>query len=148
MIDSTSEFSRRLNLLFEFRTKSDGSAYTEGELIAATGGALSLRQLRRLRSGQSTNPSLRAVKAIADFFQVDVAYFTALPAELPAELEPLVADDLAQKIATQSAKLDDKSKQAILKLIDSILVLRTPDTVDSDQAPENTTDQEVSHDGK
>lgn len=148
MVDATAEFARRLNLLFEFKTKPDGNSYTEQELIAAAGGELSLRQLRRLRSGQSTNPSLRAVKTIADFFQVDVAYFTALPSELPAELEPLIADDLAQKIATQSAKLDDKSKKAILKLIDSILVLRTPDAEDSGQAPENMTDKGVSHDGK
>ena len=104
MIDASSEFSRRLNLLFEFRTQSDGSAYTEGELIAAAGGDLSLRQLRRLRSGQSTNPSLRAVKAIAD---VHYIFVTGRQLNEPIAWGGPIVMNTRQELETAFRELDE-----------------------------------------
>jgi hypothetical protein len=148
MSGTHSEFAYRLNRLFETKTKPDGSFYSEEELIAAAGGALSLRQLHRLRSGQSTNPSLRAVKVIADFFQVDVAYFTTSPEDSSSEIKDLTADDLTQEIAIRSAQLDDEGKQHILKLIDTILANSEQAAEDSGQGLDNKSKQGVSHDGK
>jgi len=137
MNSASLDFPRRLNRLFETRTKPNGTRYTEQELVTASSGILTLRQLRRLRSGQSANPSLRMVKAIADFFQVDVEYLTASAGDSFMAITSWPADELTKEIAIRSTQLNDDGKQQILHLIDSILADRKQFTEDNDQYQDN-----------
>ncbi len=137
MNSASLDFPHRLNRLFETITKPDGTPYTEQELVNASGGILSLRQLRRLRSSQSANPSLRMVKAIADFFQVDVEYLTASAGYSFTEITSWPVDGLAKEIAIRSIQLNDDGKQQILHLIETILADGKQSTEDNDQDQDN-----------
>jgi transcriptional regulator with XRE-family HTH domain len=85
-----------LNLLFKYRTKSDGSPYKAIEVARATG--VSPAQISLLLSGQRPNTSFEIARALLRFFAVplDVLNATseqeviALVAQPPRPTEPIL----------------------------------------------------------
>ena len=68
-------FTARLRYLFASRLRADGSRWTLNAVARATGGRLSTQQVYALYSGQSANPTLETLRALADVFGVAPDFF-------------------------------------------------------------------------
>ncbi|OCB56609.1 hypothetical protein A5722_13910 [Mycobacterium vulneris] len=72
-------FAARVNLLFDSVHPPGRGPYRDAEVadgLAHLGYPMSRPYLSQLRSGRRTNPSETTIHAFAEFFRVDVAYFT------------------------------------------------------------------------
>lgn len=67
-------FSALLNYLFATRRKPDGKEYTLAEASKATG--LRKEYISNLRTGKIEEPPLSRAQLLADFFHVNVGFFT------------------------------------------------------------------------
>jgi transcriptional regulator with XRE-family HTH domain len=70
----------RLTLLFERIRKPDGSRYSLREVsdaISEAGEPVSYGYIQKLRTGTTDNPTLRTLRALAQFFRVPVEFFTS-----------------------------------------------------------------------
>ncbi len=93
--------------------------------ITAMGGAkISTSNLRQLRTGKKTNPTIDTTKAIAAYFGVPAAYFLDDDAaeRIDAELELLTAmrDTGVNDLALRAADLSPESIAGIAALINTI----------------------------
>ena len=111
----------RLNTLFELKRKPDGSQYTQEEVVQGAKGVLSRAYLWKLRTGRAKNPGFHIVQALADFFAVDINYFTAEKAAGVEMIDQVREDELVEKIAVRSSMLGREGKLALLSMIDFIL---------------------------
>ena len=68
-------FTARLRYLFASRLRADGSRWTLNAVARATSGRLSTQQVYALYSGQSANPTLETLRALADVFGVAPDFF-------------------------------------------------------------------------
>ena len=121
MTEQAGTLAEKLKNLFEENRKPDGSKYTQTEVVIGTDGVLTRVYLWKLRTGRATNPGFHIIKAIADFFGVDVNYFS--------ESEEVTADKeitkptgkYFQEIQARAVKMDDRTQKAILEMMDIIL---------------------------
>lgn len=121
MTDTPTDFAERLNALIELKRKPDGSKYSQEEIVQGVGGVLSRAYLWKLRTGRSKNPGFHVVQALADFFEVDINYFT-VEEDLGAKMiDQARADELVDQIALRSSMLGHEAKLAVLNMIDFIL---------------------------
>jgi len=82
-------FAGRLNRLFDEHRRPDGEEYTLGQVEQETDGELSVGYLSMLRNGGVAHPRMDKLTRLADFFGVDIRYFTALdPDVLPVAIPP------------------------------------------------------------
>ena len=72
MAEKEGTLAEKLEQLFEEKRKPDGSKYTQTEVVEGTDGVLTRVYLWKLRTGRATNPGFHIIKAIADFFEVDI----------------------------------------------------------------------------
>lgn len=115
-------FAAKLNQLFEEKRKPDGTHYTQTEVVEKTNGILTRVYLWRLRTGRANNPGLHVISALAAFFGVDPSYFFGDDImKLEFVRESHKKDQLIDQIALRSSELDDKGKQAVLYMIESIV---------------------------
>ena len=121
MEDKKDNFSDKLNRLFEEKRKPDGTQYSQTEVIEGTKGVLTRVYLWKLRTGRASNPGFHIIKAIADFFGVDPSYFFEGNAMEAGFIQEAQENDLVDRIALRSSKLDKDDKQAVLYMIESIL---------------------------
>lgn len=93
----------RLELLMDI-SKNDvtGEPFKEEEVVRLSLGNLSLEEVRRMRSGELTNPTMSQLYALSDVFGVDVRYWLLEGDKVPA----LTSEDL-------EAINDDKSKMIL-----------------------------------
>jgi transcriptional regulator with XRE-family HTH domain len=126
MADEKGSFAQKLNHLFETVKKPDGAKYTQGDVVKGTGGVISRVYLWKLRSGRSTNPGYHIVQAIANFFDVDPSYFFEEDGDETDAISLARDDDLVDKIALRSSRLDEEGKQAVLSMIDYIIKSKEP----------------------
>ena len=68
-------FAEKLERLFEEKKKPDGTHYTPGDILNATGGVVTRAYLWKLRNGQATNPGLKVIQGLANAFGVSPVYF-------------------------------------------------------------------------
>ena len=66
----------KLEKLFDETRKTDGSKFTQAEVVEGTNGVLTRVYLWKLRTGRAVNPGFHIIKALADFFGVDTNYFS------------------------------------------------------------------------
>ena len=119
------DFATKLNRLFEEKRKPDGTQYTQTEVVENTNGLLTRVYLWKLLSGRATNPSVRVIQVLAEFFEVDPNYFfdnEEMKTVLATESQE--RDAFIEQIALRSPELDDDAKQAVLHMIESILKSR------------------------
>ncbi len=115
-------FATRLNRLFTDKRKQDGSQYTQTEVAEASKGLLNRVYIWRLRKGKAPNPGMREIQFLASFFGVDPSYFfESDETKVASVIENLKQDAIINQIALRSSELDDRGKQTILLMIDSIL---------------------------
>ena len=92
------------------------------EAIAEKGETrISVGYLSELRSGQATNPRIDHLRALADFFGVDVAYFVddSRTEEINAQLRLIAAmrDAKVRNLALRAGELDAASLDAITLIV-------------------------------
>lgn len=89
--------AQKIDRLFDVVRREDGSQYSHKEVAAAcqksSGDSFSGTYLWQLRTGRRDNPTKRHLEALANFFEVPLAYFfdDKIGAEIDAELEFLGA---------------------------------------------------------
>ncbi len=115
-------FATKLNRLFADKRKPDGSQYTQTEVAETSDGLLNRVYIWRLRKGKAPNPGMREIQFLASFFGVDPSYFfESDETKVASVIENLKQDAIINQIALRSSELDDRGKQTILLMIDSIL---------------------------
>ena len=122
MENKKENFSKKLKSLFEEKRKSDGSKYTQTEVIEGTKGVLTRVYLWKLRTGRASNPGYQIIKAIADFFGVNPSYFFVEGDQVATQ--PQEPPDTVDQIAFRAGELDEEGKQTVLNMIDYILEQR------------------------
>ncbi|MEV6479320.1 helix-turn-helix transcriptional regulator [Streptomyces sp. NPDC051576] len=105
----------RLNKLFAKVRPAAGREYSNEHVAAAIrdkGVTISQSYLWQLRKGTKTNPTLRHLEAVADFFGVPTAYFfdTEVGDRISEQLERLSA---AQEQSAQAASAGDVQLMAM-----------------------------------
>lgn len=122
----------KLNHLFAVVRRPDGGEYYGKHVVAAvreTGVELSASHLSELRRGIKSNPTVRVLQALANFFEVRVSYFFDDPAAVEqtekeleqraAELELRAAmrDARVQQMAHRAAGLSDTQRAAFQRVL-------------------------------
>ena len=109
-------FAEKLDRLFMTITKPDGEEYSPEEIQAATDKAITSSYIYRLRAGKSKNPTIDKVKALADFFGIDPAYFLS-----DKKSEPMPDPErLVASMALRARNIDLKTVEDMLLMIQSL----------------------------
>lgn len=120
MNDTAIDFAKKLNTLFEKRTKLDGSKYTQEEVILGTNGVLTRAYLWKLRTGRAKNPGFNIVQALADFFEVDINYFRVAEDEEQELLEKALRNKLVGEVALRASMYSEETVLAIINMMEYI----------------------------
>ncbi len=119
-------FAEQLNYLFATRLSPTGRPYTLREVSEATGGKLSIGYLSLVRKGGVAMPSAGRVQALADFFGVDIGYFTGgqhLPEQAQTEMDDALRQALSRpgvrELALRAGQMDDEERALLFEMMDS-----------------------------
>ncbi len=123
---ASARFAGLLNHLFDTRRGPSGRPYTLAEVSKGTGGKLSSGYISLLRRGGIVMPPADRVQALADFFGVDVGYFTGRQPASPAResevdevLRRALADPLVRQIALRASEYGPAEQAFVLSVIES-----------------------------
>ncbi len=126
--DKPTTFSALLNYLFATKFKPDGERYSAAEVSKATG--LREEYISNLRKGKIANPPAGRVQVIADFFGVNVGYFTGkfaspqaadmtqLDAPQDQELWDALRKPLVREVALRAGAMGSAERAIILEMLD------------------------------
>jgi transcriptional regulator with XRE-family HTH domain len=121
-------FSALLNYLFATRRRPDGKEYTLTEVSQATG--LRKEYLSNLRTGKITEPPLSRAQLLADFFGVNVGFFTGeynrseplegtqIESEQDQALREALAQPLVRDVALRAGAKGIAERAIILEMLD------------------------------
>lgn len=126
--DGSATLAEKIDALFRVVRRPDREAYTHEDVARAcreaTGESFSTTYLWQLRTGRRTNPTKRHLEALAQFFQIPVAYFfdDEQGARIAAELELLGAlrDAGVRSVALRAVNLSPEGMGTISDMIDLI----------------------------
>lgn len=123
---ASAKFATLLNHLFDTHRGPSGRPYTLGEVSKGTGGKLSPGYISLLRRGGVVMPPADRVQALADFFGVDVGYFTGRQptsqvreGEIDEALRRALADPLVRRIALRTSEYGPAEQAFVLSVIES-----------------------------
>ncbi len=126
--DKPTTFSALLNYLFATKFKPDGERYSAAEVSKATG--LREEYISNLRKGKIANPPVGRAQALADFFGVNVGYFTGKFASPQAadvtqleepqdrELWDALRKPLVREVALRAGAMGSAERAIILEMLD------------------------------
>lgn len=120
MTDTLKDFANKLNMLFEMKRKSDGSKYSQEDVIHGTNGVLTRAYLWKLRTGRAKNPGFNIVQALADFFEVNINYFRTDESQPEEIVEKSVRDELLEQMSLRATMHSDDTIKAIISMMDYI----------------------------
>lgn len=120
MTDTLKDFAEKLNMLFEMKRKSDGSKYSQEDVIQGTNGVLTRAYLWKLRTGRAKNPGFNIVQALADFFEVNINYFRTDESQPEEIVEKSVRDELLEQMSLRASMHSDDTIKAIISMMDYI----------------------------
>lgn len=120
MTDTPIDFAKKLNALFETKTKMDGSKYSQEEMIQGTNGVITRAYLWKLRTGRAKNPGFNIVQAIADFFEVDINFFRVSEDKENTMLEEAKRSKLVNEVALRASMYSDETVLAIINMMEYI----------------------------
>ena len=120
MTDTLKDFAEKLNMLFEMKRKSDGSKYSQEDVIQGTNGVLTRAYLWKLRTGRAKNPGFNIVQALADFFDVNINYFRTDESQPEEIVEKSVRDELLEQMSLRASMHSDDTIKAIISMMDYI----------------------------
>lgn len=121
MTEYEGAIAEKLEKLFDEVRKTDGSKYTQTEVVEGTNGVLTRVYLWKLRKGHATNPGFHIIKALADFFHVDTNYFSQDEESAEEKEKTKPTGRYFEQIQTRAAKMDEKAQKVILDMMDYIL---------------------------
>lgn len=129
-----STLAEKLAYLFERVRRPDGAEWTGKDVAAAVrarGTDLSASHLSELRRGVKSNPTLRVLQGLADFFEVRVSYFFDDPAAVDqtlAELELRAAmrDADVHQMASRVADFSTGQRAAFQRLLADLIKEHNP----------------------
>jgi transcriptional regulator with XRE-family HTH domain len=125
----------KLNHLFATVRPQVGQEYSNEHVATAigrTGVSISQSYIWQLRKGKKTNPTIRHLQALADFFGVPVAYFfdDEVTSRVEGQLETLAAEQarLAAAInngdvklmAMRAGELSQERRKQVMDLLDVV----------------------------
>ncbi len=122
--------AEKLNHLFAVvRPPGESREWTGKEVVAAVTAAgtdLSASHLSELRRGLKTNPTVRVLQGLANFFEVRVAYLLDDPnavedVEVELELRSAMRDAQVQDVALRAAGLSPQQRRAATRLLADII---------------------------
>ncbi|MDG4766032.1 helix-turn-helix domain-containing protein [Solwaraspora sp. WMMD406] len=123
-----STLADKLNLLFETVHPAGRDPYTSREVadaIRGRGGSISDVYIWQLRTGRRTNPTKEHLEALADFFDVDPAYFfdRRRSGEIERDLHALHAmrNLKVRAVATRLSALPDEQLDAVGDILDRVM---------------------------
>ncbi|MFI1171898.1 helix-turn-helix domain-containing protein [Streptomyces melanogenes] len=118
----------RINFLFSTIRDSNGQRYSNEQVAAAirkSGVVISQSYIWQLRRKKKTNPTLRHLQALADFFRVPVSYF--FESGICDHLEPVMSnfeetakDSQIRLIAMRTEGLSEARRRQVLEFLDVI----------------------------
>ena len=120
MTDTLKDFADKLNMLFEMKRKSDGSKYSQEDVIQGTNGVLTRAYLWKLRTGRAKNPGFNIVQALADFFEVNINFFRTDESQPEEIVEKSVRDELLEQMSLRASMHSDDTIKAIISMMDYI----------------------------
>lgn len=120
MTDTLKDFAEKLNMLFEMKRKSDGSKYSQEDVIQGTNGVLTRAYLWKLRTGRAKNPGFTIVQALADFFDVNINYFRTDESQPEVIVEKSLRDKLLDEMSLRASMHSDDTIKAIISMMDYI----------------------------
>jgi len=120
MTDTLKDFADKLNMLFEMKRKSDGSKYSQEDVIQGTNGVLTRAYLWKLRTGRAKNPGFNIVQALADFFEVNINYFRTDESQPEEIVDKSVRDELLEQMSMRASMHSDDTIKAIISMMDYI----------------------------
>jgi transcriptional regulator with XRE-family HTH domain len=116
-------FTARLRYLFASRLRADGSRWTLNAVARATAGRLSTQQVYALYSGQSANPTLETLCALADVFGVAPDFFVRGDALAEAQRQnehaysTLIADPQVAFVSRRMGQMSPADKALIAEFV-------------------------------
>jgi len=123
---ASARFATLLNHLFDTHRKPSGRPYTLAEVSKGTNGKLSTGYISLLRRGGIVMPPADRVQVLADFFGVDVGYFTGRQptsqgrgGEIDEALRRALADPLVRRIALRTSEYGPAEQAFVLSVIES-----------------------------
>jgi transcriptional regulator with XRE-family HTH domain len=118
-------FADLLNHLFATRLSPKGRPYSLREVSEGTGGKLSIAYISLLRRGGTVGmPSADKVRALADFFGVDMQYFLGAHSAareqgmIDAELEQALANPQVRDIALRASHMGAEQRRLLMQIMD------------------------------
>lgn len=117
----------KLEFLFDNVRRPGGQRWTLAEVSASasarSGESLSVMYISNLRSGKQTNPSLRVMEQLADFFGVTPAYFLdeLVQRRLDEQLDALVllGNPQARRLAVRASALSRRTLEAFELMVET-----------------------------
>lgn len=126
--DERTSLSRRVEWLFEtVKNERTGGPYTEAEVARAALGDLTEKDVSEIRSGRLTNPTVRQILALADFFGVEPAYFLERgkdPPTLDGGSIRALGDEKSRMLLHKSLDLSEAEKDMLIDMIEHLQRLR------------------------
>jgi len=126
--DESTSLADRLNLLFETIHPGDRGAFSNKEVAAAIrarGGSISDVYVWQLRTGRRDNPSRQCLQELADFFDVDPAYFfdDRRAGDILRDLHALRAMRAmrVRAVAARLGELAGDDSEALAEILDRVL---------------------------
>jgi transcriptional regulator with XRE-family HTH domain len=123
-----STLADKLNLLFQTVHPAGREPYTSREVsdaIRERGGSISDVYIWQLRTGRRTNPTREHLQALADFFDVDPAYFfdRRRAEEIERDLLALhaMANLKVRAVATRLSTLPEDQLDAVGEILDRVV---------------------------
>ncbi len=111
----------KVSHLFEVMKRgSSGSPYTDAEVARLSFGDLTEEDVKAIRTGQRSDPSVDQIVALADVFGVHPSYFLDRTKNTPLldrEAMDIFRDETVSAIAHKSLHLPGRERQMILNII-------------------------------
>jgi len=120
MTDTLKDFTDKLNMLFEKKTKSDGSKYSQEEVITGTHGVLTRAYLWKLRTGRAKNPGFTIVQALADFFEVDINYFRTDESQPEEIVAKSMRDELLEEMSLRASMFSEETIRTMIGMMEYV----------------------------
>lgn len=102
------------------KNEANGRSYTDAEVARLSLGDLDEEEVRAIRTGELTDPSVDQITALADALGVHPSYFVGRTKNVPLldqEAMEIFRDKTVSAIAHRSLRLPGREKQMILNII-------------------------------
>ena len=108
------------HLFANIRHPGTGEPYTDADVARMSAGVLTEEEVEGIRTGKIPDPTVGQVAALATVFGVDPSYLVDRgtdPLDLDGEVLDALADENANAILRESARLPEREKRIVLGIV-------------------------------